>query len=833
MFLVTSEAYRDLCTQVRSAGSARAGGLLGGEKQGGITRVWPVAVRLLPATDEWQLDPHAFTTAMTRLLQEGYRLQGIYLIDAGALSQPTPALIQSWRYNVPCFVVSSTPATALTIGAFAIDPLLQQASPIPVWVDQPPDEWVDSNVPVPGALLGHDIQTGKAVRLSDEARRLSSYCIGGMGMGKTTLLLNLIVGDIARGDGLCVLDPHGDLTQDILARIPPHREQDVIVWDLADTAYPFGLNLFECADITDAKLVDQVSSQAISTFYKLFYDSWGPRMEQILRAATLTLIANQDLPKAQRPTLAELPALLLDEAYRAFLVARLTNQRVRSYWEQRYNTLRKDRRDEYIEPVLNKVNRFLHNDTTYYIVAQAESSLNLQQIMDEGKILLVNLSKGELGEDTSSLLGSVLVGKLLTAALARSALPVEQRRLFHLVVDEYQNFATQTFLTLQTEARKFGMDTIVAHQTRALLDAQSQGATTAVGNLICFRVAGEDAKELATLFDNSPPEPAVVGVQPVRAYSTSPWDHLIRHGHSNPRVNQLVLQLKAALTPIPKRELPRYDNPYEEWQRNLRWHKEVARKVLPLRDVRRFITEEDVRSYVTLLNSYLYKRMCGMADPETGREAEKLQALGPFYTRFTPFRYYGEAGYLTVDVGKADEEYLVYDKADSQRLRQEQQQRQTEFYETLEALAVLLAQAPIWADSGQFQEVRDKPRLFSDVAAETANTLAALQPHQALCRIVGSDGKRSQSLIQTYPAAAITADAAERSDRIRTHSRETYGRARAQLEQELSARTRIREKARPPVRTRPARAAAPDAAQDEGAPAAASPPSLWEPVEPT
>lgn len=830
MFLLSAEAYTSLRMQVRNLGSSFAGGLLGGEKQGGITRVLPVAVCPFTANREWQLDPHEFTTTMTRLLQEGYSLQGIYLINAEPLSAPTPTLIQSWRYNVPCFLVSSTPSGTLYIGAFAIDPLLQQASPIPVWIDQPPDEQGVPTAPGPGTCLGRDVQTGKAVWLSDEARHLSSYCIGGMGMGKTTLLLNLIVDDIARGDGLCVLDPHGDLTQDILVRIPPHREQDVILWDLSDMVYPFGLNLFECADTTDAKLVDQVSSQAISTFYKLFYDSWGPRMEQILRAATLTLIANQDLPKAQRPTLAELPALLLDDAYRAFLVSRLTNHRVQSYWRQRYNTLRKDRRDEYIEPVLNKVNRFLHNDTTYYIVAQAESSLNLRQIMDEGKILLVNLSKGELGEDTSSLLGSVLVGKLLTAALARSVMPVAQRQPFHLVVDEYQNFATQTFLTLQTEARKYGIDTMVAHQTRALLDPASKGATTAVGNLLCFRVSGEDAKELATFFDNTPPEPAVVGVQPVRTYSTSPWEHLIRHGHSNPRVNQLVLQLKEALTIIPTRELPNFHAPYFVDPNPMEMLKRRSGNRLPIADVRRFITEEDARSFGSLLNSYLSKRMRGLADSETMDEAGRLQALGPFYTTF---RYYREPGYCTVAVGKGEDEFLVYDPEASHQLQREQLRQQMEFYEALEALAVLLAEAPIWADSGQLQEVKDKPRLYSDVAAETANTLAALHPYQALCRIIGSDGKRSQCLIKTYPAAPIVEGAAERSARIRTRSRETYGRAHTQLEHEMGERTSIREKARPAGRARPARAATPTTDQAQGASTAASQTSLWEPVEPS
>lgn len=674
--------------------------------------------------------------------------------------------------------------------------------------------------------LGTDTKTGNPVELTYAARKLSTYVIGGMGMGKTTLLLNLILSDIGRGDGLCVLDPHGDLTQDILARIPAGREPDVIVWEPFEIEQPFGLNLFECADISNANLVDQICSQALGTFYKLFHDSWGPQMEDLLRATFLTLIYNQALPVAQRPTLGEIPRLLTDQAYRAHLVAHVENQAVREFWQYTYDPLKPHEQIEYHRSSLNKVRRFLLNNTIRNIVGQSTSSLNLRTIMDQGQILLVNLSKGQLGEDNSSLLGSILVGKLFTAALSRSNLPFAQRRPFHLIVDEYQNFATSAFAAFQTEARKFGVDTVVAHQTRAMLPAESKGATTAVGNLICFAVTGEDAQELAGMFNNVPPEPPVTGVQPIRALSTSPWDHLTRHTHSDPQVNELVLSLKAALTVVPKRiDFPDFPSIY--WS-----NEEIARSPwrLPPEDVRTFITEEDVRRFEDLLNRYLHKRMRGLTPEVTAGDRAELMPLGPFYTRFV--HYEGSSQQFIVVVGRRYEEFLVYSVEDSQRLQEVQGRQQQQFYAQLEALAQRLHQAPIWADSGQFQEIRDKPRLFSDVAAETANTLSTLQPYHALCKIIDTHGNRIQCHIKTAPFPALPSGAIERVAYITQRARAHYGRARQTVEQAIAQRTALPAPQPTAISERPAvRPAKPNRpAATPGTPPAAT---LWEPLDPT
>jgi len=352
------------------------------------------------------------------------------------------------------------------------------------------------------AILGHDVDTGEPVCLDDPGRCQGTYVVGVTGTGKSTLLANLALADIEAGDGVCLLDPHGDLTEDLLARIPPKRRDDVILFDPADIEYPIGLNLFECRT-DDPRQVDRVCSELVGTLRKLFWYSWGPRMEDLLRHSILILIA--------RPgsTFLDLMWLLTDEAYRQEVVAQVRDPILRHFWAKQFPSGAKQatRQRDWIDSSLNKIGRFLANPVIRNIVSQPKSGFNMRQIMDEGKVLLVNLSKGKLGEDNSALLGAVLVNKILVAALERAEVPREKRRRFHLIVDEYQSFATESFPTLQSESRKFNLDTVVAHQYRDQLDDLNRGSTLNVGNLICFRVNGVDGRELASQFDNTPPEP--------------------------------------------------------------------------------------------------------------------------------------------------------------------------------------------------------------------------------------------------------------------------------------------------------------------------------------
>ncbi len=351
-----------------------------------------------------------------------------------------------------------------------------------------------------GTALGTEVKNSQPVALSKEGRRQGTYVLGINGTGKSNLLLNVALSDIAAGDGLCLLDPHGDLVDDILTRIPEHRLKDVILFDPGDIDYPLGLNIFECPNRDDPKLVDRICSEVVLTFKKLFPDFWGPRMEDLLRHSILTLIATPDC------TMLDLLPLLTDPEARARYVSRTTDPILRHYWAQAFPENKRSQ-SEWVSSSLNKIGRFLTNPVIRNIVSQPKSAFDFRAIMDEGKVLLVNLSKGQLGEDNSGLLGSVLVGKILIAALSRSEVGFAERRPFHLIVDEYHSFATESFPTLQSEGRKFGIDTLVAHQYRDQLDDLNRGSTLNVGNFILFRLTGRDAREMAMQFDNTPPEP--------------------------------------------------------------------------------------------------------------------------------------------------------------------------------------------------------------------------------------------------------------------------------------------------------------------------------------
>lgn len=374
-------------------------------------------------------------------------------------------------------------------------------------------------------LLGYNARHGDAdypnahvgeVYLSDAARKQGTYVVGTTGTGKSTLLLNMIYQDMRkRGpmgyEGLCVLDPHGDFTEDIMALVPEDRVDDVILFDPTNEECPLGLNLFDC-DRDNARERDLVVSTIIDTLYRLFEYSWGPRMEDLLRHSILSLLLHPE-----PTTLIHLMLLLTNREHRYRLTqrAKKLDPVLRAYWVDQFpedemtksGKYRKPREQtELVGSSLNKIGRFIVNPIIRHIVGQPHSSFDLREIMDDGKILLVNLSKGDLGADNARLLGAVIVNQILIAALSRRGIPLRQRRPFHLYVDEYQNFATKTFPDLQSEARKYAIDTVVAHQYRDQLDDENKGSTLNVANLISLRVSGRDALDLAGQFENTPEE---------------------------------------------------------------------------------------------------------------------------------------------------------------------------------------------------------------------------------------------------------------------------------------------------------------------------------------
>jgi hypothetical protein len=308
-------------------------------------------------------------------------------------------------------------------------------------------------------------------------------------MGKTTLLHQLIASDLAAGRGLALIDPHGDLSEAVLRAVPSKRTNDVILFDAADAEYPVAFNVLACSDASQRPLI---ASGVLSAFKKLFGDSWGPRLEHILRNSLLTLL------ETPGSTLVTLLRLLGDSRFRQGVVERVRDPIVRSFWEHEFAAWPAKFQAEAIAPVQNKVGHFVSSPLLRNIVGQPQNRIDLRRALDDGKVLLVNLSKGRLGDDASGLLGSLLVTSLQLAAMSRADLPEHQRRPFFLYVDEFQNFATDSFATILSEARKYRLGLTLAHQYLDQLDDATRSAVFGnIGTMVSFQVGADDAEGVA------------------------------------------------------------------------------------------------------------------------------------------------------------------------------------------------------------------------------------------------------------------------------------------------------------------------------------------------
>ena len=373
-------------------------------------------------------------------------------------------------------------------------------------------------------VLGIDTETGDYISLGPEARARGVYMIGSTGTGKTTLLQSIAYQDMKAGHGVGVLDPHGDMIDWLLERVPPDRVEDVILFDPSDTEYPFGLNMLECVR-DDPQQVSWTVSTLIETLRRLFHFSWGPLLEHVLGHSLWTAM------KIPNSTIVEILLLLTDEEYRVEKTADLNEPLLDAFWRDLPRGSKGYyKRQEMISSTINKLTPFLLDYQMRNIVGQSKNSINLREVMDEKKILLVNLAKGDLGERNSSLLGSVLINMFLISALSRRDKSYEERGTmpFHLIVDEYQNFASESFSVLQSEARKYAIDLVVAHQFRDQLSQENRGSALNVGNFICFRTTGVDGVELARQFDNTPPPPDPIW-EPIRTPSEQ-WEGFYDRG---------------------------------------------------------------------------------------------------------------------------------------------------------------------------------------------------------------------------------------------------------------------------------------------------------------
>lgn len=356
------------------------------------------------------------------------------------------------------------------------------------------------NIPEKGIVLGYSDYRGNKVdiRLSRADRRRHVYAIGQTGTGKSAFLQEMAKQDIRGGEGMCFIDPHGDAVDDLLASIPEDRVEDVIHFDPSDMERPFGLNMLEYSRAEEKTFV---INEMINIFDKLYdlRQTGGPMFEQYMRNAMLLVMEDP----ASGSTLMEIPKVLADEKFRKMKLTKCSNPIVKDFWENEAEKAGGEAALANMVPyITSKLTQFISNDMMRPIIAQQKSTIDFRRVMDEGKILLINLSKGRIGETNSYLLGMVIVGKLLMAGLSRVDMPEKERRDFYLYIDEFQNVTTDSISQILSEARKYHLNLTIAHQFIGQLSEEiSKAVFGNVGSMCSFRVGPEDAEFLEKQFE--------------------------------------------------------------------------------------------------------------------------------------------------------------------------------------------------------------------------------------------------------------------------------------------------------------------------------------------
>lgn len=398
-----------------------------------------------------------------------------------------------------------------------------------VLVQTPNIDWVTSkkleppnNLPIADVeddltVLGQAVFRGQRHKfgIRPDDRRRHVYIIGKTGMGKSTLLENMVFSDIHAGKGVAVVDPHGDLIEAILKFIPKERSNDVVLFDPSDTDYPLSFNVLDCPSKDQCSLV---ASGLMSVFKKLWPDAFSGRMEHILRNTLLALL------EAEGQSMLGIMRMFADDSYRAKVIEKVHDPMVLSFWNDEYAVWSEKYRTEAVAAIQNKIGQLLSTPLIRNIVGQTKSRLDIRHAMDSGKIILVNLSKGKLGEDTSAFLGSMLVTKFQIDAMSRADIPEAQRRDFYLYVDEFQNFATESFATILSEARKYRLNLTMANQyvAQLIIDGSNSMLKDAVfgnvGSIISFQIGSDDAEDMSLQFEEAVTAQDILSLPKYHAY---------------------------------------------------------------------------------------------------------------------------------------------------------------------------------------------------------------------------------------------------------------------------------------------------------------------------
>lgn len=685
------------------------------------------------------------------------------------------------------------------------DPTLPVSQPQPV--GKPP-------VVVPGdaSILGRELETGNLVFLTQDGRRQGLYCIGVNGTGKSTLIASLILQDAKQGLGVCLLDPHGDLTKAVISRLPENRLQDVILLTLQDPDFPFGLNIFECPDPSDLEKVALTAGFVMHVFAK----TWGvgnetPLLAQVLRNVTFTLIQNPGT------TIAEIPLLLQDATARGKLIANVKNNQVKLFWNG-YNKLKERDQQEKTSSTLNKVDAFLTQPMIANIVGQSKTSINFREIMDSGKILLVQLSPRL--EDMSALVGAVVIGQLLNAAFSRADLDEDKRKQFNLYADEYQRYATEDFATLLSEARKYRLATCIGHQYLDQLDEKNKGAASNAANMVVFRVTGEDGVELSKNFDTTPPPPEVIGKRPVHVPVQDVITHLLQRGH----VNEDALAFNQFLAFFRDWIGEGVESPHYGRTTSDSILVNIATNMRNRARAREHAASERLHAEMKImlhdLNRWFNK---GMQTRDTS-----LDLPHDILLTVTAFARSEE---MFPDIGRNEENIALlcssdpkhwdlvraqlYQEVWSKKKFEDQWRALDKFLRALRTTFAALCQEPVLVDSGRWEDVYDKPRTYADVQNEIATRLANQKNYIAKVKTEGGEytiktiplddnGAGTASTVPS-PGGGGRDGYAARLELVREQTRKLYCRSRLVVEEEVAKRHEALmqgEESEPPKRSR-------------------------------
>jgi hypothetical protein len=572
----------------------------------------------------------------------------------------------------------------------------------------------------------------------------------------------MAIADAQAGRGFCVVEPHGQLVEEILGAVPRHRLNDIVFLDVEDYEFPFGLNLFEVSEPSTIRTQAAVASFISHTFEVLWSAGFEtPRLMQNLRSVARTLIAN---PGSH---FGDIPLLYSSEEVRARMLANVTNPHILTFWEEYERLNFRDRR-AFTESTLNKVTAFLDEPMIQHILFQSKTTIYFRYIMDNSKILLIKLSPQF--EEASRLIGAVIIGKILMTAFSRADTPEDKRVQYNLYCDEFHRFASSDFATLISEARKFRISTILSHQVLSQLSEATRASVLASGNLIVFRVSGDDSRVLSRSFDTTPAR-IINGEEVVRAPVADVLSHLVRRGHDDPRLARYGQTYLASLERMFNKQPgpfgPEYSASYAyTWGRTIRLSAQQVVRGRELLNETLYQAMLEKRSDLPVPTLALYILAVAQED---GREYILSKWVTKSFGDFTGFKpgaeKFGKPWFVTPVTSQAYISQIT--KGWKKRYVWMAEEMVSMLRETRYCMEVL-SREPIMVDTGKMQP-RYQMQTHADREAEIGKEIALQQNYIARVKLVtgGEYTLRTKPAPQGLTGAALT----ERIEAVKRHCR--------------------------------------------------------------